>query len=317
MTAKKIFITGAGGMLGSALMRHHAVNGHTVRGYDVFSHMASVHVGDIRDGTALTRAMMDFAPDRVYHCAAMLGVKNTEDHPAICREINENATMSVYQAAMLSGATEFVFTSSSEVYGDVGDARRIAEWQPLDGNNVYALGKIAAERYLLSKTDDMKIVIARMFNCFGLGQVKQFLVPKLVGQFDRGETPALYGDPNNVRSYLYAQDAATYLCHIGDRAKNGEVINVASGEDRTLHNVVHTIAAAFEKPIVPHYEVIKGDDYPDRKRSRDIPNRLADITRLRQLSTYAPTRFDDAVSRVVRYREGLRDGWVYSMERFT
>jgi len=291
-------------------MRHYAVNGNKVRGYDVFSEQASITVGDIRNGATLNRAMLEFEPDRVYHCAAMLGVKNTEDNPDLCREINEFGTQMVYTAARLAGAKSFIFTSSSEVYGDPGDDTPMAETYPLKGSNVYARGKARSEHYLLSKDSGMKIVIARMFNCYGLGQVKQFFVPKIVHQLANGETPHLFGSPDNKRCYLYAQDAAMYLNHIAHRAYNGEIINVSSNEVLRLKDVVMKTAAAFSHPVVPHYAVLP-NNYDDREVYRDIPNRIADTTRLRQISTFEPTLFSKGIERVVQHRAGLREGWVY------
>ena len=306
----KVFITGASGMLGSALMRHYAVNGHKVRGYDVFSEQASITVGDIRNATTLNQAMLEFGPDRVYHCAAMLGVQNTENNPNLCREINEYGTQIVYTAAQLARAKSFIFTSSSEVYGDPGDDTPMAETYPLKGNNVYARGKARSEHYLLNKDSDMKIVIARMFNCYGLGQVKQFFVPKVVHQLANGQSPHLFGNPENKRCYLYAQDAAMFLSHIADRANNGEIVNVSSNEVLRLKDVVMKTAAAFPNPVIPHYVVLP-NTYDDRSVSRDIPNRIADTTRLRQISTSVPTLFTKGIARVVQYRSGLREGWVY------
>lgn len=312
----RIFITGASGMLGSALMRHHATIGDKVCGYDVFSEQPSVKVGDIRDGNSLSKIMLEFEPDRVYHCAAMLGVKNTEDNPKVCREINEFGTLATYCAAQLAGARDFIFTSSSEVYGDTGSDAPIEETQPLKGDNVYAMSKIISENYLLTKKDDMRIVIARMFNCYGLGQVKQFFIPKAIDTWGKGGTPTIFGDPENKRCYLFAQDAARYLVDIANLARTGDVINVSSNEIVTLRNALFQIADAFDFPVVPAYEVDYGrsGSYVDRKVSRDIPNRVADVSKLQSITRYQAQPFRRGIKKVVRYRDGLRDGWQYSME---
>jgi UDP-glucose 4-epimerase len=253
-------------------------------------------------------------PDILYHCAAMLGVQNTEEHPDVCRQINEFGTENVLKAAYAANVKTFVFLSSSEVYGNGFDFKPFSETSPLLGDNVYAHGKKLGEQMALAYADRMKVVVPRMFNCYGVGQVSQFFIPKVIVSCGIGRNVPIYGSLKNKRSYLFGHDAAKHLINIAVNAPNMEVVNVGHPTPATLEDVFFEIKRRMKSKSLA---VVRASDrgvYDDRTVSRDVPNRLAVLGKLRLYSNHEPTDLYAAIGFAVRAAFTLRPDWTYRRE---
>jgi nucleoside-diphosphate-sugar epimerase len=304
----KIFVTGSSGLIGSNLLVEHLNRGDAIHGCDI-AHPATSLQADVRDFDALAKTLMKYSPDRVYHCAAMLGVANTERWPLVCRNINEDGTKSALAAAKMANVKEFVFFSSSEVYGNPEPGQdAFKETDPLNGKNVYAEGKALMENYVLANAGNMRVIIVRMFNTYGLRQVKQFFIPKAVGLAAKDATIPLYGSPSNYRSYLYATDAATMVAGIADNSKDDIICNVGNFGATTLYG-----AASFIVEKMQSKSQIKvfPNDYEDRDKRRDVPIRVADLTKMKTLTKHMPMPFEKGVMRVIVHHTLLKDDWTY------
>jgi nucleoside-diphosphate-sugar epimerase len=303
----RVYITGISGMLGSALYRHHKRMGDHVRGCDVRPNRFDRT--DIRNREELTKHLKEFLPDRVYHCAAVLGVSNTERYPELCRNVNEFGTVSVVSACNEAGIGHIVFLSSSEVYGGLRNSDApFDENDPLVGDNVYAKSKIYGEHHILQKFQGSRTTIARMFNCYGTNQVKQFFIPRALGLAKENQPIYIFGDLNNRRSYLYSDDAARYVQEIADHTKNSLIVNVAHPYSLTLGYVAGVIRQKVHStsPI----EVLR-QSYTDREISRDAPNRLADTTLLASMTHFTPHPLDRGIGKLITGYITLRSDWEY------
>jgi nucleoside-diphosphate-sugar epimerase len=303
-----VYITGMSGMLGQQIRAVHLAAGDKVYGCDINPRHSGVVPLDIRNYEALVEHMGQVVPSRVYHCAAMLGVQNTEQNTLVCRDINEWGTEVAVMAALNSGAEEFIFLSSSEVYG--GSIYPLKEDAPKNGNNVYAKSKLWGENQVLQRSGNMNVKICRMFNCYGAGQVAQFFLPKIMRQALSGETITLYGDPANVRSYLHGTDAANFIYDVANNGDAGEVYNIGHHELITLGlaaSIVLAVTGENTEIVVNH-----GDDgYPDRMTARDVPNRVGCFDKLGTISSYKPATFFHGVEKLYYSAASLADDWVY------
>ena len=309
----RVYITGIEGMLGSALAFLHKRKGDEVFGCDVWKTPSEYSRIDIRNYNALLADMAAFKPDRVYHCAAMLGVANTERYRNMCEQVNEYGTTNVLQAAHTAGALEFVFLSSSEVYGNSVDGAPLHENSPLLGDNVYATGKAKGEQATLSYADRMHVIIPRMFNCYGINQVKQFFIPKAIDRCIKDEKVHIYGSPDNMRSYLFGHDAAQHITNVADSAPNGQIVNIAHPEAFSLGTVFSKIVKAVGngESVIDHGGLM---GYEDRQIDRDVPNRLGSIDVLRRYSRHTPLTLDIGLLTMVAMFGTLRDDWDYDRE---
>lgn len=307
----RVYITGIEGMLGSSLAHLHLRNGDVVRGCDVWKTPSNYSRFDIRDFSLLSDDLNAFRPDRVYHCAAMLGVHNTEAYPRMCRVVNEGGTSLVLKASKSAGARDFVFLSSSEVYGNGYDFQPFSEESPLLGDNVYAISKKNSEIEVLQYSEDMRVIITRMFNCFGIGQVKQFFIPKAIDLCLKERMVPIYGSFENKRSYLFGHDAAQHIIDVANIAPNREIVNVAHPDTYTLGEVYEKIVAAIGRGAGMS---LRTGEYDDRPKARDIPNRIAVIDKLRTYSKHTPMTLDASLQFLSKFTHTLKEDWDYERE---
>lgn len=307
----RVYVTGIEGMLGSAIADLHRQAGDEVFGCDIEGLSGAYALCDIRDEAAFRREIKAARPDVIYHCAAMLGVQNTEQHPEVCRQINSLGTTIVAKVAAETGAA-VVFLSSSEVYGN--QRGPLSEGSALLGDNVYAISKVEGEatmHRLASRGN--RVTICRMFNCFGPRQVRQFFIPKIIDRALNNQLINIFGNPQNMRSYLLSHDAARFIIDCGksdrDDTQGAQTFNVAHPNLVTLGYVVDRVLTLTKSKS--NVRVQDGDVYEDRVRARDVPFRVADTTRLQAISKHRPVATDDALSFAVRTHGTTRADWTY------
>ncbi|MBU0690321.1 SDR family NAD(P)-dependent oxidoreductase, partial [bacterium] len=133
-TNKTILITGGIGFIGSHLCESLAAQGNQVIAFDNFDpfyerslkdsnaaslreHQIEIIEGDIRDAAALTSAITAHKPDTIVHLAARAGVRPSLEDPLTYVDVNLGGTIRLLEAAREAGIRNFVFASSSSVYG--------------------------------------------------------------------------------------------------------------------------------------------------------------------------------------------------------
>jgi nucleoside-diphosphate-sugar epimerase len=150
-----VLVTGGGGFVGSALVPRLLAAGYRVRVLDLFLFRTpfepvpglEVLVGDLRDGTLVSRALKGV--DMVIHLAAMSNDPSGDLNPEITREINRDATMALGAAAVSAGVIRFVNVSSASVYGVRDDEQVVEELEPRP-QTLYARYKAETETALLA-----------------------------------------------------------------------------------------------------------------------------------------------------------------------
>jgi UDP-glucose 4-epimerase len=185
--------------------------------------------GTILDRGALARVMGGC--DAVVHLAARLGVRRTERDRLGCLEVNIDGTAHVLEAAVSAGVRRVVFASSSEVYGEPLH-NPITEADLTQGKTVYAVSKLAGEElcHAYAQRHGVETVVLRYFNCYGPGQVAQFVVPRWVWEVEHGRRPIVNGDGSQVRSYTYVDDTAGATALAVEAAEvAGRTLNVSNG----------------------------------------------------------------------------------------
>jgi len=136
--------------------------------------------GSVLDKSSLSQALK--GASHVIHLAAVLGVKNTETNNLNCLEINIKGTENILSAAVTEKVSKFIFSSSSEVYGEPLKLP-INEDSITQGKTLYAVSKLAGEEFVkgyAQRYPSMDYSILRLFNSFGPYQVGQFVVQKFI-----------------------------------------------------------------------------------------------------------------------------------------
>ena len=176
-------VTGGAGFIGGHLAERLVRDGKSVRILDNFSSgreanlcswgdRAEIIRGDIRDRTAVTRAMNGVRV--VFHLAALPSVPKSVADPLTSHDINVNGTLNVLVAARDARVQRLVFSSSSAVYGDSPDLPKREDMTPTP-ISPYGLHKLVGEQYgqLFTRTYGLQTVSLRYFNVYGPRQDPQ------------------------------------------------------------------------------------------------------------------------------------------------
>ena len=165
---KKIYVTGADGMLGSALVPLFNTR-YDVRGTDLPEF-------DITDSPAVTQDIISFSPDTVIHLASMTDVDGCETDPAAARRINRDGTENVAAACAACGAT-MVYISTGMIYNGRKPGPYI-EYDMPDPVNNYGLTKYEGE--LAVRKHLKKFYIFNTCWIFGGGPEDKKFVAKII-----------------------------------------------------------------------------------------------------------------------------------------
>lgn len=198
---------------------------------------ANVHALDLCDRDALGAFMAGQDFDAIVHLAAISFVAHG-DADAIYR-VNIVGTRNLLEALDSAAAKPriVVLASSANIYGNA-TVEPITELTPPSPANDYAVSKLAMEYMAALWKERLPITIARPFNYTGVGQGKQFLIPKIVDHYRRRETEIELGNIDIVRDFLDVRDVARLYRLLVEHAPVGQTINLCSGRGHSLQEVI-------------------------------------------------------------------------------
>ncbi len=235
MSRVPILVTGAGGMLGSAIAEIAATNPH-------FVPYALPHADlDVRDEAAVMRLVARVADGWIVHCAAMVDVKRCAADPAAARAVIVDGTRNIAALARASGA-RLVFPQSFLIYG--GGDGLIEEATPPDPLSLYGALKLEAETVALETVENPLVI--RMAGFFGGGPLDKNFVGRIIPAMHRamlgGDATFPVGD--RVWQPTWTQDLAENALHLMHLNADG-CYQMASHGEATFHEVAAEIASAL------------------------------------------------------------------------
>jgi dTDP-4-dehydrorhamnose reductase len=239
---KTLLITGATGLLGSALARHDAAHSYRVTG---FSHVPSKAPGaimqrffDLTNRELTLEHLNDLGPEIVIHCAAMTNVDLCEKEPDAARRTNVEVTRTIVQWAARRG-TRLVFISTDSVFdGGTGNYQEDDTTHPV---NEYARTKVAAEEIVRSAIPDA-LVVRTNFYGRSWKEGKPSLGEWMLGKLLRKECFSAFSD---VRfSPLLTIDLAGIVFDLLARNASG-IFHVAARDNRSKYEFARLLANTF------------------------------------------------------------------------
>src|SRR5579884_1552692 len=292
----RVLVTGAFGFLGTAVVRRLAMAGHEVVALTSraknrpSAEIASVARGDIRDTSAMARAVADV--DAVCHLAALTRVRESFERPNEYFDVNEGGTAALVSAmsaeAERSGRPlRIVHASTAAVYGT-------PTHQPIDENappaptSPYGESKLAADRLILAaSTPQMSAVIFRIFNIAGAvaGRTdddQSRIIPKALA-VARGAASRLQvnGDGSAVRDFVHVDDLARAFVLAIDHplSSHASVFNVGA-TGASVAEIIETVQHVTGKLLPVEHQPPKPEP----------PRLLADTSRIRAELEWKPER---------------------------
>jgi len=235
------------------------------------------------------------------HLAARAGVRPSLKEPQLYVETNVNGTMNMLEMARRHGVKQFVFGSSSSVYG-VNEKVPFAEEDPIfNPISPYAATKAAGELicHTYSHLYDMRIVCLRFFTVYGARQRPDLAIHKFAKLISEGRPIPVFGDGSTRRDYTYIDDIiAGVRAAVDYDRSNYEVINL--GESRTVE--LRELIALIENELGTRAEIDRQPPQPG-----DVPQTFADISKARRLLNYNPqTQIEIGIERFIEWFKSRR-----------
>lgn len=234
---------------------------------------------DIRDRKALSKAFETYAPDGVIHFAAESHVDYSIARPELFIETNVVGTHNLLAESLAHTVKRFHQISTDEVYGSLlEDMPAFTEESTLAPNNPYSASKAAADLLVRSyhQTFGLDVVITRCSNNYGPNQDATKLIPLFLKKLLAGENVPLYGTGENVREWLFVEDAVTAIDCVFRKGISGEVYNIGGGVEVQNIAVVRQLLAltGLSEKMITYVTDRPGHDFRYALDSTKILNEL-------------------------------------------
>lgn len=299
---KHYLVTGGAGFIGSHLIRSlfEKEPGCRVTCLDNFDPLYSadqkqLHIRSFKNHPSFRFIVNDIAEtsveelteqteepvDVIIHCAAKAGVRPSIENPLAYQQTNIIGLQRLLDFAKENNIRQFVFTSSSSVYG----LNRHFPWkedEKLLPVSPYAMTKLAGEMlgHVYSHLHGIRFIALRLFTVYGPGQRPDLAVHKFTKAILSGQPITLYGDGSSSRDYTYIDDVISgMLAAIHYDKSSFEIINLGNNFSVPLRELITAIEITCGQQAI--LEILP-------EQPGDVPKTFADISKARHLLGYQP-----------------------------
>ena len=296
---KHVLVTGGAGFIGSNLIRALLERGDVriscIDNFDDFysrvqkerniaafrnSENFRLIDGDIREASSYHKVDSDV--DSIVHLAAKAGVRPSIKNPMLYVDVNIRGTQMLLEYARLRSVRQFVFASSSSVYG-INNNVPWQENEQLIPISPYASTKLSGEMlgHVYGHLYGIRFLALRFFTVYGPSQRPDLAIHKFFGSILNNQPIPVFGDGSSSRDYTYVDDIVNGVMGAMDYdASSFEIINIGNNKTVTLTELITAIEnVCGKKAIIDHQPEQPGD----------VPRTCADITKARQLLGYNPS----------------------------
>ncbi|MEW6272056.1 MAG: GDP-mannose 4,6-dehydratase, partial [Thermodesulfobacteriota bacterium] len=324
---KRALITGGAGFVGSHLSEALLAAGCEVHVLDDLSTGSIENIEALKSdrrfhyvidsvrNEAVTAELVDRC-DVVFHLAAAVGVALIVEEPVRTIETNVSGTQVVLRHASKKKKLVLV-ASTSEVYGKSTAVPFREDADLVLGPTskhrwAYACSKALDEFLALAHWRERRqpVTIVRLFNTVGPRQTGRYgmVVPRFVRQALAGEPITVYGDGRQSRCFTYVGDVVRALVALASEPRAvGQVVNVGSTEEVTIGELalrVRELAASHSPIVHVPYEEAYDEGF------EDMPRRVPDVTRIRELVGFEPKVGLRAIlERVIAHERRVDEAW--------
>lgn len=231
------------------------------------------------EGSILDKKVLNSigAVDTVIHLAGKTGVRPSMQQAAHYRAVNVEGTKNLLEYAFEAAVPQFIFASSSSVYGSNTRMPWSEEEMPLPVSPYGAL-KYEAEILgrLFSDCSGLRFISLRLFNVYGPALRPDLIISKVFDAILNKRPVTLFGDGSSSRNYTYVDDVINgILAAVHYKQTDFETINLAGPEVVPLCELVRCIEEICGmKAILEHHPEQEGDVYSTWGQTRKAANLL-------------------------------------------
>lgn len=309
----KILITGCAGFIGSNLVDRLLLEGHEVIGIDNFNDYYDPEIKkknlqiaqknkkfklwqeDILNFAELKKIFNKENPQKVVHLAARAGVRASIANPSLYAQVNVLGTVNLLKLAVEFEVKQFIFGSSSSVYGN---SKKLPFFEDDRCENIispYGASKKSAEFFVevFSKTTNMKCLILRFFTVYG-PRGRPDMAPALFTEAILSGSPIQqFGDGQSSRDYTYVDDVVEGIIKSLDKNFNFEIINLGNNSPVRLVDFIKIL----EKVVGKKAKIVKANSQPG-----DVKRTWAKIDKAKKLLAWQPkTSLEEGLTNYIKW----------------
>jgi UDP-glucuronate 4-epimerase len=309
----KILVTGGAGFIGSHLCDRLLNEGHTVICLDHlsdyydpkikimnvfhnFNHPNFIFlVKNVVEKDKLEKIFQKYPIDVVIHLAARAGVRASLEEPLQFRDTNVVGTINLLELSKIYKVKQFIFGSSSSVYGDntkIPFSEEDVVEYPL---SPYATSKRACELYCYNYhyISKLNIVALRFFNVYGPRNRPDMAHFTFTRAINHGQPIKKYGDGSTSRDYTYVDDIVSGIVACLNKQFGWEIINLGNSHPITLNTLIATLEKNLNKKAVIKQEPLQ---------LGDVERTYANIDKAKKLLNWQPeTSYEEGVKKLVAW----------------
>ena len=301
----KYLVTGGAGFIGSHLCEALLDRGDSVTVFDDLSTgrpenvptRAKLIEGDVCDAASLTAAMHGM--NGCFHLAAIASVAASNENWARTHQVNQTATINVFEAARDAGTLPVVFASSAAVYG-ASNQIPLSESAPTNPMTAYGADKLGCELHAAPAfiIHGVASTALRLFNVYGPRQDPKSPYSGVISIFaDRlkqGQNITIHGDGAQTRDFVFVKDVcAAFLAAMRTTNDGYRSINVCTGKETAVLELAQTLAKITQ---------YSGAFDFGPTREGDIPRSCGNPLKMQQLlSVTAATALEDGLRETLSF----------------
>ena len=246
---------------------------------------------DIRDYDSLKENLTG-KYDVFVHLAAKAGVRPSIESPRLYQSVNVMGTQNLLEVCKSLNIKQFVFASSSSVYGVNPNVPWSESDFVLKPISPYASTKISGELlgHVYSELYGIRFIALRLFTVYGPRQRPDLAIHKFARKILENEPIPVFGDGSTRRDYTYVEDIVSgIIAAMSYDQSNYEIINLGNNRTVTLSEMIETIEKVFnKKAIINRLPMQPGD----------VPKTYANVSKAQRLLNYQPSlSFEEGIER--------------------
>jgi len=306
---RKAVVTGGAGFIGSNLCRMLSENNYDVIAFDDLSNGSGLKnipknvklvKGSILD---IKKLRSVFKKIDVVFNLAVKPLAMSFNKPDEVVKVNDFGTFLVAKTCV-ELKRKLIHVSSSEAYGSA-ISLPMKEKHPLLPSTIYASSKAASELYVrgFEKTDGLKMVIVRPFNCYGefmRDDAYGAVFPKFFERLNKMKVCIIDGTGKQTRDFTFVEDTCRGIM-LADQTKQavGDTFNIAQGKETSINKIAKLMTRKYNEITARKVNL----DFIYRKsRPGDVARHLADISHARKILGYKPNvSIEDGLTRFLEW----------------
>jgi len=298
----KYLILGGSGFIGYKLSSALSIDSHVIVG-DIVNNFEAVENKNLSYRYIDFVHTDDFSPflegvDTVIHLVStLLPCDGTEN---LANDIQDNViqTIKLFEGMKKVGVKRIFFISSGgTVYGE-GDEFPLKESSSKMPISKYGYVKLMTEELirLFGLYNQIEFSIARLSNPYGFCRTfnrKQGLIPIIIEKILNGKELEVWGDGENIRDYIYIDDAIDCIVRILKEEKKG-IFNVGTGIGTSINQIIEIIVSQLEcnRPEIKYTP----------RRINDVKKNILDNSMVQEAVDWHPkTLLDDGIKLTIQH----------------